>query len=309
VRDMVMIGFGAGHFQAAAALRAGDDVSIDNSIYLATQTYHRHQVQAPEYYVWNQFKGPDGKPIYPQRSKLLVDKVMTGGATMTGNFNGKIMVLHALMDEAAYPWQGDWFRSRVKAALGAQIDERYRLYYIDNTMHTTQTSTPKDPRPVATTRVVSYQGVLQQMLRDLTAWVEKGVAPPEGTGYKVNDGQVQIAATARERKGVQPVVTVQANGGVRADVKVGQAVNFSADVETPPKAGVIVKAEWDFEGTGEYPVVSDIKPDARIAVKTTYTFTKPGTYFPALRVTSSRTAAKDDYAQVLNLGRVRVVVT
>jgi len=308
VRDMVMIGFGAGHFQAAAALRAGDEVSVDNSIYLATQTYHRHQVQPPEYYVWNQFKGPDGKPLYPQRPKLLVDKVMTGGSTMSGNFNGKIMVLHALMDEAAYPWQGDWFRTRVKAALGTQFDDRYRLYYIDNTMHTTQTSTPKDPRPVATTRVVSYQGALQQMLRDLAAWVERGVAPPDGTSYKVSDGQVQIAAAPRDRKGVQPVVNVKANGGARAEVPVGQAVSFTADVEAPPKTGFIVKAEWDFEGTGEYPAVSDIKPEARVAVKTAYTFTKPGTYFPALRVTSSRSANGDDYAQVLNIGRVRVVV-
>jgi hypothetical protein len=310
VRDMLMVGFGAGHFQAMAALRAGDEVTVDNSIYLASQTYHRHQMQAPEYYVWDQFKGPDGKPLYPQRSTLLTEKVMTGGSTMSGKVNGKMIVLEALMDEAAYPWQADWYRSRVKAALGSQFDDRYRLYFIDNTMHTTQIPSPGDARPVVTTRVVSYQGALQQALRDLSAWVEKGTPPPEGTSYKVVDGQVLVAPTARERKGAQPVVSVQANGGARADVSVGQAVTFEGEIDVPPNTGVVVKAEWDFEGGGDYPVVADIAPQPHVSLKTTYTFTKPGTYFPALRVTSSRNGdVNSAYAQILNLARVRVVVT
>ena len=310
VRDMVMIGFGAGHFQAMAALRPGDEVSIDNSIYLASQTYHRHQMQAPEYYVWDQFKGADGKPLYPQRSTLLTEKVMTGGATMNGNFNGKMIVLEAMMDEAAYPWQADWYRSRVKAALGSQFDDRYRLYFIDNTMHTTQLASPGDPRPVVTTRVVSYQGALQQALRDLSAWVEKGTSPPDGTKYNVVDGQVVIAASARERKGAQPVVSVQANGGARANVAVGEAVSFQGEIDVPPNAGVVVKAEWDFEGGGDYPVVDEFTPQSHVSVKATHAFSKPGTYFPTLRVTSSRDGdAKSSFAQILNLGRVRVVVT
>ena len=74
--------------------------------------------------------------------------------------------------------------------------------------------------------------------------------------------------------------------------------------------GTLYKAEWDVEGGGDYSGVSEIKPESRVTVKTTYAFTKPGTYFPALRVTSSRQpAGNNSYAQVLNLGRVRVVVT
>jgi hypothetical protein len=87
-----------------AALRAGDEVQIDNSVYLAMQTYHRHQVPTPDYYVWDQFKGPDGKPLYPQRSTRIGGGVLTGGATQSGTFDGKVIVLEALMDEAAYPW-------------------------------------------------------------------------------------------------------------------------------------------------------------------------------------------------------------
>jgi len=312
VRDMVMIGFGANHFQAMAALRAGDEVTIDNSVYLATQTYHRHQIQSPDYYVWNQFKGPDGKPLYPQRAKLLGGGIQSGGASMSGKFEGKVIVMQALMDEAAYPWQADWYRTRIKATLGAQFDNRYRLYFIDNTMHTTQTSTPNDPRPVATTRVISYQGALQQALRDLSLWVEKGVAPPASSNYKVVDGQVIVSANAAERKGLQPVVRVAVNGAERADVKVGDRVEFNAVVELPPGIGSLVRAEWDFEGAGEYPLrekIDDRSSKNRITLKTAYSFTKPGTYFPALRVASNRQGdANSEYALVQNLGRVRVVV-
>ena len=309
VGETLMIGFGAGHFHAVAELRAGDEVSLDNSIYLATQTYHRHQVQDPEYSVWEQFLGADRRPAYPQRPRRLVDRVQSGGATMSGHFHGKMIVLQALMDEAAYPWQADWYRARVEAALGPAFDDRYRLYFVDHTMHTTQTSRPDQRRPVATTRVVPYEGALQQVLRDLSAWVEGGIAPPESTRYDVVDGQVLVPAEARDRKGIQPVVTARANGAVRADVAAGEPVVFEAEIEVPPGAGLVVSAEWDFEGSGEYPGVEKITPGARVRVKTTHAFAEPGTYLPALRVASARAPDDPDpFARVQNLGRVRVVV-
>ncbi len=311
VRNMVMIGFGARHFEAAAALRPGDEVLIDNSIYLAAQTYHRHQIPTPDYSVWDQFKGADGRPLYPQRIRVLGEGTLqSGGAAMHGTFDGKMIVLAALMDEAAYPWQSDWYRSRVQAALGPQLEERYRLYFIDNAMHTTQAVGPRDPRPVATTRVISYQGALQQALRDLSAWVERGVSPPESTCYELVDGQVIVPSTAGERKGVQPVVSLRVDGSARAEVKVGQAVAFDARIEAPPGAGLLIKAEWDFEGAGDYPVVTAIEPERRMELKTTHVFSAPGTYFPALRVTCQREGdTSTPYALVQNLGRVRIVVT
>ena len=311
IRELVLIGFGAGHFHAAAELKPEDNVQIDNSIYLASQTYHRHQMPSPDYYVWEQFKRSDGQPRYPQRAKVLGQgEVQSGRATMSGHFDGRMIVLSALMDEAAYPWQADWYRARVEAALGERFDDRYRLYFIDNAMHTPQSATPRDRRPVATTRVVSYRGALQQALRDLSAWVEKGIAPPESTSYAVVDGQVQVPRAAPERKGLQPVVSALANGGERADVEVGQSVEFCGVIEAPPNAGVIVKAEWDFEGAGDYPVGAQITPAPRVTVTATYAFAKPGTYFPALRATSQREGnTMTAYAFVKNLARVRVVVS
>jgi len=313
--DLVMVGFGEAHFKAMAAIRPGDEIQIDNAIYLATQTYHRHQLPPVEYYVWDQFRSSGGKPIYPQRGIQLgqLYALLGGLPRQDGKFAGKMIVVQTLMDEAAYPWQADWYRTKVKAALGSRFDDMYRLYFIDHAMHTAPTVTPSDPRPVATTRVINYAGVLQQALRDLSAWVEKGVAPPPSTTYKVVDGQVEVPASATERKGLQPVVVVKANGGERAEVAAGEKVEFSAVIEVPPGAGSVVGAEWDFEGAGDYPVTEKFdsanSSQTRVTFKTTYVFSKPGTYIPALRASSQRQGDfKTQFARVQNLGRVRVVV-
>ncbi|HEY2481940.1 MAG TPA: hypothetical protein VGI30_07070, partial [Caulobacteraceae bacterium] len=212
--------------------------------------------------------------------------------------------------EAAYPWSADWYRARVEAALGSHFHDRYRLWFVENAMHTTQGVSPSDPRPVATTRVVSYQGVLQQALRDVAAWVEKGVAPPESSAYRVEDGQVIVPPSAAARKGVQPVVTLTANGGERVEVRVGEPVSFEGQIETPPGAGMVVAAEWDFEGAGDYPVISELsQPAASVSVKQDYAFTQPGIYFPTLRAASQRQGDPTAYGRARNLSRVRVVVT
>jgi hypothetical protein len=169
---------------------------------------------------------------------------------------------------------------------------------------------------------------LQQALLDLSTWVEKGIAPTPSTSYKIVDGQVVVPPTAEERKGIQPVVTVKANGGKRAEVKVGQPVTFTAQVEVPKNMGKVVVAAWHFEGepddiskragwsfetSGTFPIKGEITPSdktgSRVALKTTYTFSKKGTYFPTLRVASQREGdARTTFTRIQNLDRVRVVV-
>ena len=127
------------------------------------------------------------------------------------------------------------------------------------------------------------------------------------------DGQVQVPPTAAERRGIQPVVTVKANGGARAEVAVGQPVTFTAVIEVPPQTGRVVAAEWDFEGAGNFSDRAQLNTSnasgTRVTLKTTHAFSKPGTYFPALRAASQRQGdAKTPYARIQNLGRVRVVV-
>jgi hypothetical protein len=292
-----------------AQVEPGDKVQVDNSNFLAAQTYHRHQVPDKEYHVWDQFRDADGKPIYPQRPRLLGPSFTkaASGVLPSGKFKGKMIVLSSLYDREAFAWQGDWYRSKVKENLGDSTDSHFRLWYTDHALHGDLTK-QEDP-----TRTVSYIGVLQQALRDLSAWVEKGIDPPVTTNYKIENGQVIVPASATERKGIQPVVTLKANGRERTDVSVGKTVTFTATIEVPPNAGKVVAAEWDYEGAGTFPVAgqfNSVNDQAnRVTLKATYTFSKPGTYFPTLRAISQRQGnAKTPYARIQNLCRVRVVV-
>jgi hypothetical protein len=309
----VLIAFGEEHFETLAKVKAGDKVEIDNSVYLAAQTYHRHQIPSADYYGYDQFRDDDGKPLYPQRAELLCDRYSKSTvARLSGQFDGKMIVVNMLMDEIAYPWGAEWYRSRIKQVLGDKFDDNYRLWYIDHSMHVPPVVSKLDIPPVITTRIINYGGVLQQALRDLSAWVEKGIAPPASSVYKMMGAQVEVPPTAKERKGIQPVVNLTVNGGERADVKIGKKVKLSAVIETPPNTGYVVGAEWDFEGTGDYPVIEKLKDtkSTRVEVKTTYSFSEPGTYFPAIRVTSHRQGdPKTRHARIQNIGRVRVVVT
>ena len=313
--DIVIVGMGEAHFEELAEIAVGDEVSVDNSVYLAFQTMHRHQVD-PDFEPWEQFT-EGGQPIYPQRPRK-IGPIMArqgSGVSQSGRFAGKMIVVQTLMDEAAYPWQALWYRKKVEAQLGDRIDDQYRLWFVEHAMHTggaepTMGMGLPDVSPSRRTRIVSYLGVLQQALRDVVDWVEHGLAPPASTRYTYVDGQVQVPA-ARARRGPQAVVRATANGGERAEVSVGDPVGFRADIEVPVGAGGIVALEWDLEGTGDFPVVEE-GLDAALARYTstvTHTFTEPGTYFPAVRVTNQRSVdAGTRHCRILNLGRVRVVV-
>ncbi len=290
-------------------IKPGDEAQVDNSNFLAVQTYHRHQVPDNEYSVWNQFRKTDGTPIYPQRPFLLgpVFTRSASGVLPKGKFKGKMIVLASLWDREALPWQADWYRSKVIENLGDSTESHFRLWYTDHALHG-DLSKQEDP-----TRTVSYLGVLQQALLDLSAWVEKGINPPATTSYKIVDGQVVVPSTAKERKGIQPVVTLKVNGGERAEVKIGKQVTFSARVEVPTNSGSIVDVEWDFEGAGTFPVNVELtasnKKASTITLKSSHSFSRPGTYFATVKVTTQRQGNdKTPFARIPNLSRVRVVV-
>lgn len=286
-------------------IRPGDRVCIDNAWPLALQTYQRHQVPTPDLYGWNQYRDENGEPIYPQREILVgpIAAAGTAGSSPNGEIGGKMLVLEALMDIDAMPWQADWYRSKVREALGTDFEDHFALWYIDHAQH-------DNPQTAAAhARTVSFEGALQQGLRDLSAWVEQGVKPAV-TRYSIIDAQVRVPDNAHDRGGIQPVVWLQANGGVCAEVSVGATVAFTATIEVPPGAGKVVAAEWDFAGLGNYPMNARIdKPETLIRLSATFEFEEPGTYFPVLRATSQRQGdMKALYGRVRNLARVRVVV-
>lgn len=291
--------------------KAGDAVRLDNSDILAVETYHRHQVPdraqyGNQYPVWDQFRDAQGKALYPQRP-LLLGPLFTksaAGSIPTGKFEGKVILLENLWDREALPWQGDWYRGRVAENAGRALDGKFRIWYTDRALHG-DTSGQDDP-----SRVVSYLGVLQQALRDLSAWVEKGKDPAPSTRYTIIGGQVQVPATAAGRRGIQPVVTLTANGGPSAVVKTGQPVVLSGTIQVPPGAGTVVAAEWDFDGDGVFDATGTVaRGKARVTATVRHAFAKRGTYFAVLRGVSQREGdASTPFARIQNLARARIVV-
>ena len=69
-----------------------------------------------------------------------------------------MIVVECLHDGDALPWQADWYRKKVAAVEGARMDDKYRLWYVDDATHTTR-------RPSATTHAVAYSGTVQYTLQ------------------------------------------------------------------------------------------------------------------------------------------------
>ena len=305
VGDVVVVG--VADPKVLSLIAAGDQVQVDNSNFLAAQTYHRHQVPGPDYAVWDQFRDSQGKPIYPQRPVLLgpLFAANASGSVQNGKFQGKMILIENLWDREAFPWQADWYRTKVRENLGNRLDDNFRLWFVDHALHGDSTQ-QEDP-----THTVSYLGVLQQALRDLAAWVEKGQSPAQSTSYKMVDGQVVVPPTAAERMGIQPVINVEANGQVRAEVTVGEPVTLTARIELPKQAGSLIFAEWDLDGSGSFGVKADLGEmgPSLLHAKLVHRFEKAGTYFVTLRAASQRNGDRETpFARVQNLGRARVVV-
>jgi hypothetical protein len=211
------------------------------------------------------------------------------------------MILAAsLWDREAMPWQADWYRRRYEAN-GHDV----RVYYTDHALH------GDEPGSDNASRTVSYNGPLQQSLRVLAGWVEDGVEPPQSTHYAIEDGQVIVPDSAGERAGLQPVVSLSVGGGEQITVRAGEAVDFAGFAEAPERGGTIVSAEWDFAGDGTYEADAlETAGATATRILATHSYPQPGTYFVSLRATAQPAEALGTpYARLVNLDRVRVVVT
>ena len=287
--------------------KEGDRVILDNSDYIAFQTFHRHQVPGPEYHAWDQFRDKEGKPIYPQRPVLVGPIIANQGAgsVQKGNAPCKMIVIESLMDESAFPWMADWFRNLVKADTGTDGEEKMRLWYMENCMHTDCGEGNGGDHQ----HIVSYLGALYQALLDLSDWVERGVEPAPSSIYTMDGGQVVIEETAKERKGIQPVVTLTANGRERAEVKAGEEFTLNARIDVTEGGGEVEEIAWDFTASDTFlPGGKIILRKDGADVTHSYTYDKPGTYFPVIKAASNRMPG-DEFTRVRNQARVRVIVT
>lgn len=294
-----------------SVVKEGDGLVLDNSDYIAIQTYHRHQVpEDPSFHAWDQYRDGSGKPIYPQRDHVISFGFTYGGcgSVQDGCIQSKVIVMNNLMD-GDFPWQADWYRSKVEETWGEQAEDRFRIWYNDNCPHGDVSDTGD------ALRMTSYLGALNLALLEVAAWAEKGELPADNSGYHIMDNQVILADSASERRGIQPVVTLYADGKVLTAVSAGETVHFTADIEIPQGGGSLVSVEWSFEGEQDYPAkdadichISDTDGVKHIQAKTDHTFTKPGRYFAVVRVAASRTP-QDPYIQVRNLARAQIVVS
>lgn len=286
------------------ALAEGIELRMDNVWSLALLTYHRHQVPTrPGFYAWDQFRDAKGQPIPSQRGIQVGPQVSantSGGGTYTGKITGKMITVANLLDTDAFPWDADWYSTRVKQALGARYGSMFRVWFNDNADHIG----PHLPG------LVDYSGILQQALRDLSDWVERDVAPAPSTRYDVMSSQIRVPAKAKQRRGIQPVVDLTAGGGgTRIDVRAGRTVIFRALIQVPPWTGEVVSTEWDFTGGGTFTARPFGSPRPSVEVSTTHKYSTPGTYTVTLRVTANRDGNPHaPFAKVQNLGQVRVVV-
>jgi len=82
-------------------------------------------------------------------------------------------------------------------------------------------------------------------------------------------------------------------------------------ITCPPAAGVVVSAEWDYDGSGTYADVEDFTHGPSVQrLMRMHTFDEPGTWFVTMRAESRRAdAAGSPFGKAANLARVRVVVT
>lgn len=88
--------------------------------------------------------------------------------------------------------------------------------------------------------------------------------------------------------------------------------SFSLERATqlPPNAGKIVSVEWDLDGSGKFATKENkVALNKNGVFKLSHSNTKPGIYFPTVRIASERNGdANTPFARIQNLDRVRVII-
>jgi hypothetical protein len=299
-------GQGEANLMRFNGVKVGDEIHVDNRKFLAFCYFHRHHLMEDAQFDSLRL---DGVPIYEQHPVPLMSPLM--GVSYTGHFEGKLLWIHHTHDSSLWPSQGIIYRGAVLNTQGPEASaEKFRLQWTQNAEHIPPTFLPNSTKRATSTWLVDYFPIIEQGLADLIQWVEEGVAPPN-TSFDFIDGQVLLPDTASLRGGVQPVVSVTANGGLRAEVKTGEAVQLEVDAEVPPNSGTIVSVAWDFDGWGSFPLQQDVDgSDTSIHLSTTHTYDTPGTYFATALVHSNREGKVDaEFRRLPNLASARIVVS
>ena len=263
------------------SIKPGDTLTLDNSDYIALQSYYRHQVPDDlSFRAWDQFRDENGRPTLPQRKNVMGYSFSGTGTVQDGQIQGKVIVVQAMMDEGTCPWCADWYRKKVIEATGSEKD--FRVYYMEQCLH-------GDVAMLENNIIVNYLGAHKQALLDLSDWVERGIEPPASSEYRYEDGQIYLEEDATKRRGVQSIVKLTAsatgshaatangnhaaaatgshaatangnhtaaatgshaataNGSDCVTVKVGEKVTFTAKAVVPHGVGTVTAMDFGFE--------------------------------------------------------------
>ena len=285
-----------------SALDVGDKIRVNNRFFLAYAHYPRHSILDNGNPAYDQYRTKSGKPQYPQRETQLA-KISSlgamGGIGETGNIKTKVMVMENLEDANSYPYVAGFYQQQVEKALGKRkAKDMFRVYYQEHAGHSNDGL---------------VQGIFNQMVLDLVAWAEDGVEPKPSSSYTIDSmTQVVQPLDAVDRKGLQPVTHLTANGGDRAETGVLQPVNLSATIEMPPSTGKIIQYSWTIERQG-VPAINEPAtvlaiPREKVMVTRPMTFASPGEYVVTLNVTADRNGDSGTSTPLQNLDQIRVVV-
>jgi hypothetical protein len=288
-------------------VQPGDEVHIDNRRFLA-YCYYAHHHLLDDDPLFDSLR-VDGIPIY--QPHLVPDWSPFMGVCYSGVYEGKVMWIHSTHDSSVWPAWGTQYHSAVLQGQGPEgAAQNFRIRWSEYAEHASHAMVPPEPHRASNTRFING-GTPTQSLKDLVAWVEDGVEPL-GTNYTFQDGRVSLPPTAAERGGIQPIATVTANGGIRADVRAGDSVTLEVHAEVHPEAGRLISVKWDFDGSGAYPFQQPgvDGSSADLTLTTTHRYDSPGTYFATALVESHRDGdvnATDCRNETL--GQARIVVS
>ncbi|HMC39390.1 MAG TPA: tannase/feruloyl esterase family alpha/beta hydrolase [Acidimicrobiales bacterium] len=286
-------------------VQPGDEVHVDNRRFLAYCYYARHHLlDEPQF----DSLRVDGVAVYPQHPTSEWSPFM--GVCYSGQYEGKVMWVHSTHDSSVWPaWGTAYHRAVLQAQGPAGAAANFRIRWNEFAEHATHEMVPPEPHRASSTRFISGASG-EQNLQDLVDWVEHGIEPLS-TEYSYEDGRITLPPTVHERRGIQPIAVVSANGSVLAEVEVGAEVELAVQADVHPEAGTIVNVEWDFDGSGTYPY-SHAEVDGRsssMRLSARHTYDRPGVYFATARVESHRTgdlSARE--RRIQTLGQARVVV-
>lgn len=290
-----------------AGIAPGDEIQLDNRGFLAFCYYYRHHLMPSA--EWD-FLRPNGLPVYPQYELPAMSPFM--GTVHSAEYEGKLLWVHHTHDSSLWPSQGIGMKNNVERVYGMEAAAtKFRLRWTENAEHGPPALLAPGGARASNTWLVDPDPVIEQSLVDLAAWVEQGIEP-EDTAFEYRDGTVRLPATAARRRGIQPVVTVSANGSTRAEIGVGEDVILEVHGEVPPAAGTIVSVAWDFDGSGTYPFRHDDVDglSSAVTLRTTRTYDEPGTYFATALVESHREGDVTAISRrIPNLASARIVVS